>query len=167
PPKESVDVGRVLGRGFEALKANAIPFLLAALLLSGVPAFLGQYLPFADSGLEDPGFVLTPNEWGALLASTFGAILGYALLQGVLVRSTILHLSGRAPDLEGSAMVALRLLLPIIGLSICVGFLALVGFMLLIVPGIMIYCAFSVAVPALVEERAGVFASMSRSRDLT
>lgn len=166
PPKESVDVGRVLGRGFEALKANLIPFLLAALLLTGVPAFLGQYLP-AGPEADTPEFVLTFNFWGAMLASTFGAILGYALLQGVLVRSTILHLSGRDPDIGGSAMLALRLLLPIIGLTICVGFLAVAGFLLLIVPGIMVSCAFSVAVPALVEERAGVFASMSRSRDLT
>jgi hypothetical protein len=167
PPEASVDVGRVLGRGFEALKANFIPFLLVALLLVGLPAFLAQYLPSAGLDPDRPELVLTFDYWGALLVSMFAALLGNALLQGVLVRSTILTLSGREPDLGGSAMLALRLLLPIIGLSICVGFLIAFGFLLLVVPGIMAYCAFSVAVPALVEEREGVSASMGRSRDLT
>jgi hypothetical protein len=167
PPKASLDVGRVLGRGFGALKANFIPFLLVALLLVGLPSFLAQYLPFARLDPDHPEFVLTADFWGALLVPLLAGVLGNALLQGVLVRSTILTLSGREPDLGGSAMLALRLLLPIVGLSICVGFLIVGGFILLIVPGIMAYCAFIVAVPALVEEREGVSASMGRSRDLT
>ena len=44
---------------------------------------------------------------------------------------------------------------------------AMVGAVLLIVPGVMFYIAMSVAVPALIEERAGVFGSMRRSYRLT
>jgi uncharacterized membrane protein len=41
------------------------------------------------------------------------------------------------------------------------------GFMLLIVPGIILLLRWSVAVPVLVQERRGVFGSMKRSRELT
>ena len=166
PPKPNIEIGRVLGRGVDALIANILPFLLAALLLAGVPIFLGEYLMLANTAdpAADP---FSPVVWGSFLFYLFALLLGGALLQVVLVRSTILQLSGRPTDLPGSALLALQLLLPIVGISICVGFMTGIGFLLLIVPGIMIYCAFMVAVPALVEERGGVFASLRRSRELT
>jgi len=167
PPKQNVEVGRVLGRGFEALKANFLPFFGFALVLVGAPAFIGQYLMLSNMRVLDPRFFISSAYWGSLAISTFGVFLGGSVLQGVLTRSTILQLSGRDPDIGGSAMLALRLLLPILGISLCVGIMIGVGFICLIVPGIMIWCAFSVSVPALVEERAGVFGSITRSRNLT
>jgi len=177
PPKANIDVGRVISRGFEALKSNFLPFLLIAVLLLGVPGFLSQYfmlsgasnaLAAAERGVDiDPYFFLTAAYWGPVAASVLAALLGYTILQVALTRSTILHLSGREADIAGSAMLALRLLLPVIGLTFCVTILLIIGFMLLIVPGIMIWCALIVSVPALVQERAGVFGSMGRSRTLT
>jgi hypothetical protein len=165
--KTSIDAGRVIGRGFEALKANFLPFFALALLLVGVPGFLGQYFMFSGAQTMDPAFILSRAYWIPVAASFVGTFLGTTLLQGMLTRSTILHLSGRAPDLAGSATLALRLVLPILGLSLCVGLLLVIGFMCLVVPGIMIWCALSVAVPSLVEERSGVFGSIGRSRALT
>jgi len=168
PPKRSIDAGRVLGRGFEALKANFLPFFAVALLLVGIPGFLNTYLTLSSFDPLDPVRTFgSSNYWLILVATMFGGFLGATLLQGVLTRSTILQLGGRDPDLGASAMLALRLVLPIIGISFCVGFLIIGGIILLIVPGVMVWCAFSVSVPALVEERRGVFASMARSRDLT
>ena len=66
-----------------------------------------------------------------------------------------------------SLLVSLRMIVPLFLLSILVTILTGIGFMLLIVPGIMVFIVFSVAVPVLVEERAGVFGSMKRSRELT
>jgi uncharacterized membrane protein len=43
----------------------------------------------------------------------------------------------------------------------------MVGMLLLVVPGIIILLMWSVAVPSYVEERAGVVASLKRSRELT
>jgi hypothetical protein len=166
-PKPSVDAGRVISRGFEALKPNFLPFFALALLLVGVPGFLGQYLLLSGFETMDPAFIFSGAYWWPVLASFFGTFLGTTLLQGLLTRSAILTLGGRDPDLGGSAILALRLLLPIIGLSICVGIILMCGFIFLIVPGIIFWCALSVAVPALVEERQGVFASIGRSRELT
>jgi membrane-anchored glycerophosphoryl diester phosphodiesterase (GDPDase) len=108
-------------------------------------------------------FVLNPFFWGSMIVS----FLGYFALQGFVTRSSVLHMMGREPDHKESVLVALRLILPLIGIAIVTGFAVMVGIILLIVPGIMVYVALIVAVPALVEERRGVFGSIRRSRDLT
>jgi hypothetical protein len=172
--EDRVDPGRVISRGWGAIKDNFAPFFAVSLLFAGAPLFVLQYLMFDQaqsfiSSSEDinPEIFTTIGFWGPYLATGLAMVIGWALLQAALVRSTILHLVGRDVDVAGSTMGALAMVLPIIAVSICVTLLMMIGLILLIIPGIMIYCALIVAVPALVEERRGVFASMSRSRDLT
>jgi len=168
PPTPNIDVGRVVAKGFAALGANFFAFFGFALLLAGVPGFLQIWFTTTlGQHAASTGEAFSFAAWAPLLADIFALFLGGALLQGVLTRSTILHLSGRDPDPVGSALLALRLLLPIIGISICVGFLVVFGLVLLIVPGIIAWCAFAVSVPALVEERRGVASSIGRSQELT
>jgi uncharacterized membrane protein len=64
-------------------------------------------------------------------------------------------------------MAGLVVVLPLIGLGILHSLAVAVGFMLLIVPGVMLYMMWSVAAPALVAERNSVFAAFGRSRFLT
>lgn len=170
-PVAKIDIGRVISQGFEALRANFLPFFAISALLAGAPAFFLQY--WVMSGLAtavaagDPNFILSIEFWALPAGLVIATAIAWALLQGVLVRSTILFLSGREADLPQSVARALRLLLPIIAISIIVTVLSTIGFFFLIVPGFMIYCAFAVTVPALIEERHGIFGSLQRSRDLT
>jgi hypothetical protein len=168
-PVEKIDIGRVITRTFEAAWGNFGSFFLASALLAGLPAFFWQYWMMAgmEAALDDPEAILRWSYWGPFFLGLLVMMVAWALLQGVLVRSTVFFLSGRAPDFRQSALVALRLILPIILVSIVVSVLMTLGFICLIVPGFMIYCAFSVAVPALVEEQGGVFGSLERSRNLT
>lgn len=159
--EEKIDIGRVMQATFRALGRNAAPFLAVSLLFAGAPAFVSQYLTIQAidqglaGGLVNPGF--------GYLAATLS---GY-LLQAALVRSTILDLSGRPPRVAESLVEALKLILPIIGITILSWIAILAGFLLLVVPGVIAYIMFLVAVPVLVEERQGVVASMRRSARLT
>ncbi len=58
-------------------------------------------------------------------------------------------------------------LVPIILLQIVVGILTAIGFVFLIVPGVILTLMWIVSLPAMVIEGGGVFDSMSRSSDLT
>jgi MFS family permease len=58
------------------------------------------------------------------------------------------------------------IVLPLIGLSLVVGLGVVVGFVLLIVPGIYLMTIWAVAAPSFVIERRGVFAAIGRSREL-
>lgn len=166
-PVEKIDIGRVIGRGFEALRAHFFAFFAVAALLAGTPAYFMQYWMLTGAATADLDYILSLAYWGPILGSLLATMVAGALLQGVLVRSTILTLSGREADLSHSVMLALRLLIPIILVSIIIAVLTVIGLMFLIVPGVMIYCAFIVTIPALIEERRGIFGSMQRSRDLT
>lgn len=163
----NIDPGRVISRGFEALSKNFVPFFGVALLFGGLPTLLMQYFMLSAAQTTDPAAMFSLANGGVLAGSFIVTAIGGALLQAALVRSTIFYLSGRDADAGGSALAALMLVLPIIGVEICSSVLIGVGFLLLIVPGLMINCALLVVVPALVEERMGVFASITRSRDLT
>ena len=55
----------------------------------------------------------------------------------------------------------------LLGISILVGFGVAIGFMLLIVPGIILALRWAVAVPACVVENKGPLESMRRSAELT
>lgn len=58
-------------------------------------------------------------------------------------------------------------LLPLVVLQLVVGILVGIGLLLLIVPGVILYLMWVVAVPAFVVEERGVFDAMSRSSELT
>jgi len=152
PPQEKMDLGRVFSRGFAALGANFLPFLAVSLGLAGLPAFIVQYWARSD--------------W-AVIGNLLIGFVATTLLEGVLVRSTVLHLSGRDADIGASALLALRLLPLLFLQSLLLAMITGIGLLLVVVPGVMIYCATIVAVPALIEERSGVIASIGRSTALT
>jgi uncharacterized membrane protein len=158
-----IEITSVMQRGFEAIGRNAAAYLLLALVLAGIPAFLTQYLVLESLRTGDTAEVLSP----AYLVGTLVTALSSYLLQAAIVRSSILELSGRGADVGGSLVQALKLLLPMIGLTIISSLAVGLGMLLLIVPGIIIYIMLILSVPVLVEERRGVFGSMSRSADLT
>jgi uncharacterized membrane protein len=54
-----------------------------------------------------------------------------------------------------------------IGVSVLAWLAMVLGLVLLVVPGIIAFCTFAVAVPVLLRERRGVIASLGRSRELT
>ncbi len=162
-PVKSIDLGNVINKAVDVLSKNAPGFLAVGLVLGGLPSFIMQYVVM--------GMILGGGGSGAAILAALVSILVMvvtgALLQGVLLRSAILHLSGRPADISGSVSAGLGMILPIIGLSIIVGLAVAFGFMLLIVPGVILYVMFSVAIPVLVNERKDIIASISRSVELT
>jgi hypothetical protein len=70
---------------------------------------------------------------------------------------------GVEPDWRRSLRFAVRRLLALVVLAIVYGTVIVIGLLLLVIPGVWLAVAFSVAVPALLLERAGPFAAMGRS----
>lgn len=159
-----LDIGRVMQGGFEVLGRQFGRFLALALLLSGLPSALMNWAMLdAAAGSSSPAAMFQSGDyWGAWLITMLG---GY-LLQAAVVRSALLQLAGKSADIRGSLVNAFRLILPLLGLGIVSYALMLVGFLLLVVPGIILLLMLIVSVPVLVQE-GGVFHSMRRSRELT
>lgn len=173
PHEEKIDIGRVLQRAFEAIWHNALAYVALAFLLAGLPYFALYYFGIsAFTLLPDGRFELAEGmDVLTLLGAGSGLLLlvmfAGNLLYAALVRSIILDLSGRPADIKGSMAAAASLALPMLGLAIFVGVGVTIGFVALVVPGIIFYLMWIVAVPVLVEERRGIFGSMERSAELT
>ena len=155
------DLGRVIQRTFTAIRANAAIFFGASTVLVGVPSVV--------MGMGQTRMVETAS--GSSFLAFFGGfflyLVGAFMLQGVVVKTAVNSFNGKATLSSEAMETAVRMFLPLLGLGIVAGIGTGLAFLLLIVPGIIVAVMWSVAAPAVVIEKRGVFESLQRSRDLT
>ncbi|HEX5308455.1 MAG TPA: hypothetical protein VFW38_05170 [Solirubrobacteraceae bacterium] len=102
----------------------------------------------------------------AALVSLFAIVLT-TFYQGMVVELVADVQDGRRDSSVGQLFRGVApIVLPLIGLSLVVGIGILVGLVLLIVPGLILWTMWAVAAPSLVIERKGALAAMRRSREL-
>ena len=167
-----VSTGRVFERAFATIKHNPAVTLGLALIVGAIPGVLSNYLMtlvrgdlLTSDGTFNTNFIR--GFWGFTVVSWVFALIISALVQAVLTRATVAQSEGRKASFGECLSAAGAVLLPLIGLGLMIGIGVMIGFMLIFVPGIILYIVWSVASPALIEERRGVFGSLSRSAHLT
>ena len=101
-----------------------------------------------------------PFGVGPVIGSTFALLFGRLPFYGVLAVITF-H------SLEECFSAAAPRLLPVIVASILVAIVIALGFVLLIVPGLILATMLWVVIPVIVIERMGPFGSLGRSGELT
>jgi len=165
------DLGRVVKMTFGVIARNIGAFATLALLLVGTPSLVSglvQLGMISRNGLTEAG--LPTYDAPMILASVVAFVvtmLAGALMQAAIMKATVADLNGaKVTPMAGLGMAA-QLILPILGLGIVMFLGFLLGWMLLLVPGMIVAVMWSVAMPVLVVERRGILASLQRSRDLT
>jgi hypothetical protein len=173
---EKFSIGRTFSRAW-GLAGATLPtvggFMLILYIVSGTLNFLLQG-PMTASILaaqqqgSDPrmaGLVLfrTPWYWLMMLVSLVIGAVGFAgAIQGM---SSVAR--GGATSIGECFARGFARALPALGLLILWGLGVWLGMILLVVPGVILICMWSVSVPVLMAENAGIFASFGRSRALT
>jgi hypothetical protein len=149
-------IGPVFGRTATLLSRN-FPIYFAVAAVGSVPLALFEKtsVPLIDDS--------------ATLSLIAGLLM---LLLGPISQAIILHVAFQ--DMRGqpvSLMAAVRAtfarILPLIGLTICMGVAIAVGVLLLVIPALILVTMWYAAMSVCVVERQGVFASMERSSKLT
>jgi hypothetical protein len=156
------DLGRVISRTFASIRDNWLLLLVASLVLVGLPSTLaavGQTLVWSAESAT-AGFLFV--TLGSLLY-----FIGVFMLQGTAVKAAVNGFNGKKTDLGDALGVGVKMFFPLLGLGILAGLGMALGFMLLIVPGVILAVLWAVAAPAVVVEKRGIFESFQRSRDLT
>lgn len=122
------------------------------LAFSSLAAF---FAPAENTGVVDP------TEWG-LYAVLF--LIGFILniFMGIAM---VKALDNRALTVKGAYSAAVPYFFKYLGASFLSGFLMLIGFILLIVPGIILSVWFAFVFFILVLENAGIVESLKRSRE--
>ena len=138
--------GAIVGRAFQIYRDQAATLLPAALLVYAVQLLAA---------------LLVPNFF--VLAAIVGIIVG-VFYQGMVVNLVADVQDGRRDHSLGELFKSVGLVvLPLIGLAIVAGIAIAVGFVLIIIPGLILLTWWAVAAPALVIERAGVFGALGRA----
>ncbi len=135
------------------LFTNFVPFI-AISAMATVPIFFYQWRA-AD------GSALTP--WIKIGLS----LVLSAVCQAMILYATFQALRGRPVHIGESMAQGLRRAAPVFVASLVSGLITVLGFILLIVPGLIALTMFYVTEPACVVERLGPLDSIGRSIDLT
>lgn len=158
-------LGNVFGRAFDVMRGEAITVFGVSFLLGAIPQAIWAYaLPLLVEGAPpaNVGQIWILGMIGGLVMLGFGLVA-----QGALLRVSIAHGEGRSVSIGQSLNTGLVMLLPLLGLAIISWLGIMIGMVLLVVPGVILAIMWIVAAPALVAERGGIIASLSRSRFLT
>jgi|tagenome__1003787_1003787.scaffolds.fasta_scaffold20940076_2 hypothetical protein len=143
--------GDVIGRAFQIYRDQIGVLLPTALLLFAINAAL--------SWVFDEGLL----RFVAAVISIMLAIL----YEGMVVQLVRDVQDGRRDNTLGELFASVSpVLLPLLAVAILAGLGIGIGFLLLIVPGLILLTFWSVVAPVTVIERPGVFSAFGRSRDL-
>jgi hypothetical protein len=185
PQLRPLGIGEILDVGIKIYVRNALTLfkivvfvVLPAQILvnlveisalpSGYTLSSGSTSPFGGT-IEGSGTV-SGHNLTVLLIGYIGAILlnfvAGRFAQAGCFRAVADAYLGEEVSWRSSLRFALRRLPAVVLLSILSGVLVLLGTVLLVIPGIYLYVAFTVAVPVLLVEGAGPVRALGRSREL-
>lgn len=171
---DNFDIGRVLSRTFRLVVeglTSAGALLLLAQAIGAVVQFLATRQIYIDmQAAQNGGDVMAGlmifRSGGYWLALVVTFVLGAISYAGSIYGYVRIG-NGEQVTLVDCVGVGLSRVLPTIGLMILWGLAVALGWVLLIVPGIILICMWSVVLPVLICEDSGVFATFGRSRALT
>ncbi len=160
-------VGGVLATTFSVwwrhvVAFTALSFVVHAPLVAAFGTFYRRLLLPATSRPDEMA------KLGFALVAAWAVTVALAVVQaGAVTYGTVRHLSGERAPFGEMVRVGLRRGLPVVGIGIVLWVAVIVGIVLLVVPGVMLMVATSVAIPAAVVERPGVVGAIRRSFALT
>lgn len=161
-------VGRVLTTTIQIFGSNLVPFLAIGLAMQ-IPE-LGLVYVFDPESMIN---VASPGEtdWGHYfrylgLALVVGSIVN-GLLTATLIYGSFQYLRGHKATLGECLAKGISVLVPIAIAALGYSILMALGWMLLIIPGIIITVTYWLYAPAIVVEKQSIGKAFSRSADLT
>ncbi len=176
--KQELSLGEVISQTFQLYRRNfwkyVTIFLVVEAIFGVLNGLVNNYivLPARLAPGATPQQVLnwTFTYLGAALLLALALFLVSVILSPIALGSTIRMTSdvieNRPPDLMAGVRFIFSKLLSVWAVSIIIGIVVTLGFIALIVPGIILGIMFSLALTALLIENKGVFDSLGRSRKL-
>jgi hypothetical protein len=172
---EPFNFGRTFSRIFALMRdsiATVGVFVLAIQLVNVVISFVAQQQMFASmtsaAATAQPDTAVlavfsSPWYWLTLVFSLgIGSMSWAGSLDGMIRIAR-----GEQTSVGACFQAGIAKFLPVLGLTILWGLGVGLGWILLIVPGIILMMMWSVALPALIGENLGIIESFGRSRELT
>ena len=175
--RRELSLGEVLSKTFEIYRQDFVKYFI---LFAVIGVITGVLTALARHAFALP--TLPPNATSQQVASWFAGFFGaliplvfsifavtvvfFPIAQGSAIKMASERIEKGKVDLGVSVRFAVSKLLWIWALSILVGIIVVLGFIALVIPGIILAIMFALSFPALIIENKGVTDSMGRSREL-
>lgn len=165
---ETFQFGRTISRIFELMRAAIVPVGIFTLIVQFVSLAINwAMMRQLGAAMQDPSHpfagILSPWYWLLILLSmAAGGMLWPGVISGYLKASR-----GEPFSVGDCFRAGFSMLLPVFAITILWLLGMMLGWMLLLVPGIILTVMWSVVLPAYVGEQTGIFGSFGRSRALT
>jgi len=169
-------IGEILSAAFDIYKTNAQGLILIVAIvvipLSLISAALIHYLVSSSETTQTVNGTITVSTrsvgsivLGSIIAAAIAIIIS-AILQAAIIRAAAQATVGDVVDVEESYRYGFHRLGSVILVGLLVGLAVAVGFILLIIPGIIALVFLSVSIPSFVVENRRGTQAMSRSWNL-
>lgn len=154
-------MGRVISNTFGAIGGAPLALVAASAVLNAPIQLL---MPGIMNNVNDVGRM----ESAASSIAPFGLLwlLVYPLVTLFMTRIALDTLAGQPVDLGAATRLALRRMLPALGLIILLAIGLTVGFLFLVVPGIILMLTWFIVLPVMAGEGRGIFECFGRSAQL-
>lgn len=146
---------KLLTDSFSLVRENMFLFLGIILVPMLIAYVAGLFMPAQNTG------VVSTSEWAIYIALMLVSTV-VNILMGIAL---ILAFASRSLTIMQAYRDSLPFFFRYIGLSILMSVILLVGFLLLVIPGIILSVWFAFATFILVLERASIIQSLKRSRE--
>lgn len=157
----SFGIGRVISNAFGAIGGAPLALMAGSAVLNAPAQFA---LPIMAQRMGD-----TSRMEGLVYSLAPLWLIGlflYPFMKLFMMGIALDTLAGRPIELGATLRMALRRTLPALGLLILFGIALVVGFALLVVPGIILALTWFIVLPVMVGEGRGIFDCFARSADL-
>lgn len=174
----SQGLGEILSNAFNIYKSNAANLLLIVAIVVVPLSFIGALLTEVAASPEEttveilgqPVTVAEPRTFAvviaaAIIAVAIGVVI-WAISEAAIVRGASQATIGDSVDIEASYRWGLKRFGSVLLVAVLVGLMVAIGFVLLIIPGIIFIVFLSVSIPALVIENRRGREAMRRSWNL-
>src|SRR5438309_2906676 len=170
-------LGEVISKTFEVYRRGFAKYFV---LFTVVGVIVQVVTTLAQQAFVLPTLPVNPtpqqfSSWFSALFAAFFLLIGVifvvnivfsTIAEGSSVKMASVQITKGQVSLGASIRFAVSRLLSIWALSIIVGIIVVLGFIALIIPGIILAIMYSLALPVLLIENKGVMESMGRSRQL-
>ena len=175
--QRELSIGEILSQTFTLYSRNfvqiLIPFLVAGILTGLVTIVVTAVIIIPATPVQPtPQQLLAwfPTYLIATLTSIFlsGIVswIANAIATGITIKFTSDMLEKGYANLQTAFNFTLKKILSLLAASIITGILIALGFVALVIPGVILALMFSLVYPAIMLEGTGVLGSLSRSRVL-
>lgn len=155
-------VGNVLATGFKVWWRNLVPFLLITALFCAAPWIWVGSLVYGEPSLDNLQRTTAAFGIATLIGLAVNVFVSAALTYGV-----VMELHGQRASIGTCITTGIVRFFPALGVGVLTWLCVAGASILLVVPGVIVWCMLYVATQASVLERPGLLGALRRSRELT